>query len=126
MVLVTEIEDIVHATTRAPPWCNGQPLHLMFPRSAIAQDLSDKMGKAAGKDNYSCFGAPKIAIFTKEEELGLNAATAFSGSVMLCQLAAQAKRVGLIAQSSIAAIAGFIHDHPRLPLNQKILSGISF
>jgi nitroreductase len=77
-------------------------------------------------ENFRFFGAPHLAIVTSEESLATYGAIDCGAYVANFMLAASALGVAAIAQAAIASCAQFLHQFLAIPLDRKLICGISF
>jgi nitroreductase len=77
-------------------------------------------------ENFRLFGAPHVALVTTEEALGVYGAVDCGLYVANFMLAAKSLGVDTIAQAALASYPDFIRAHLGLPVNRKLVCGISF
>lgn len=77
-------------------------------------------------ENFRMFGAPHLALVTTEAELGVYGAVDCGLYVSNFMLAAGNHGVASIAQAALASYPDFIRGYFGLPVNRKMVCGISF
>lgn len=78
------------------------------------------------QENFSCFGAPHLAIVTTEEALGTHGVMDCGAWVANFMLAATAAGVATIAQAALASWPDLLRKHVPIGVSRRIVCGISF
>jgi nitroreductase len=76
-------------------------------------------------ENCRFFGAPHVGIVSTDAELSAYGAVDAGAYVSILLLAAEAARLGAIAQASIAMYAQFVRDYLGLPATRLIVCGVA-
>jgi nitroreductase len=77
-------------------------------------------------ENYNFFGAPHVAIIHTSEPLGIYGAIDCGAYVSNFMLAAHVHGIGTIPQAALARHSNLIRRHFVLPVDRRIVCGISF
>ena len=87
----------------------------------------DRAGSARQMlENFRLFGAPHVMIITTEADLGVYGAIDCGAYVAHVLLAAQSLGLATIAQAALAGAADFVRAHFAIPLERRIVCGVSF
>ena len=94
---------------------------------AVGVQRGDREGSARqAMENFRLFGAPHVMILTVEDDLGVYGAVDCGLYLANLMLAAQSLGIATIAQAALASCSGFIRDYFAIPVNRRILCGLSF
>lgn len=93
---------------------------------AVGVAKGDREGAARqARENFRCFGAPHLAIVTSEAILGTHGVMDCGAWVANFMLAARAAGVATIAQAALASWPDILRQHLDIPLERRIVCGIS-
>lgn len=94
---------------------------------AVGIERGDKAAYARQSlRNFAFFDAPHLAIVTADAAMGTYGAVDCGGYVSTFMLAARAHGVATIAQAALAMHSEAIAAHFELPLDRRVVCGISF